>query len=97
MYIPYADVTIVCMASVGHRSITIWAHCAWTALYNASPDSPAILTPPINPVVDHIVSIVPAMSTVPWVDNDCFFVLDNIALMPDNSDAAAEESFINVC
>ena len=74
IYIPYADITMARVVFVAQYSETNSEHCACTALYSDSPVRLAILTPPVKSVVAHIEFMSPAMSSVPWVDNDLFLV-----------------------
>ena len=55
------------------------------------------MTPPVKSVVAQIEFMSPAISNVPWVDNDCFFVPDKTSRMPDNWDDAADESLVTDC
>ena len=41
-----------------------------------------MFAPPVKSVVAQMALMSPAMSTVPWVDRDLFFVLDKTSLMP---------------
>lgn len=92
IYIPYADTTIVCVDWSGHLSMTICEHWAWTALYKASPVRLAMFVPPAKSVVDQISFMLPAISSVPWVDRDLFFVFDKTSLMPASWDALSDLS-----
>ena len=94
IYMPYADTTMSRFVFVPQRSITISEHCACTALYNGSPVRLAIVLPPVRLVVDQIALMSPAMSRVPWVDKDFFFVLDKTALIPDNCFALSDLSTV---
>ena len=94
MYMPYADTTMVWVGVSGHLSITICEHWACTALYNASPVRFAMLVPPVRFDVDHMELMSPAISSVPWVDNDLFLMFDNTALMPDNALALLDVSLV---
>ena len=52
-----------------------------------------MFVPPVRSVVAQISFMLPAMSSVPWVDRDLFFVFDKTSLMPASWDAAADLSF----
>lgn len=51
-----------------------------------------MFVPPAKSVVDQISFMLPAMSSVPWVDRDLFFVFDKTSLMPASWDVAADLS-----
>ena len=93
MYMPYADTTILRVDSEPHCDATISEHWACTALYNASPVRLDMFVPPIKSVEFHIAEISPAMSSVPWVDKACFFVLAKTALMPASFFALSDVSW----
>ena len=80
--LPYAEVTMSRGVLDVPWGVTSSEHWACTALYNASPVNSVRLAPPVKSVVAHIELILPAISNVPWVDNDLFLVLDNTALIP---------------
>ena len=63
-------------------------------MYNASPVRLAMFVPPAKSDVDQISFMLPAMSSVPWVDNDLFFVFDKTSLIPANADALAGLSLL---
>lgn len=92
MYMPYAVVTMVRVDCDSHLSATISEHWAWTALYNASPVRLDMLTPSAKSVVDHMLDMLPPMSSVPWVDNDFFLEFDRISPMSANRLADADVS-----
>lgn len=96
MYMPYADVTIFSVVVSAHLSAIMLVHCAWTALYSASPVRLAILAPPVKSVVAQMAFILPAISSVPWVDKDLVLDFDKTSLMPASCNAADDLSLV-VC
>lgn len=51
-----------------------------------------MFTPPVKSVVAQMAFMSPAISRVPWVDNDLFFVFDNTELIPASFDALDDMS-----
>ena len=96
MYMPYAETTILSVASDAQLSLTSSAHWACTALYNASPVRLDIFVVAARSLVAHTALISPAMSSVPSVDIDLVRVFDKTSLIPARLFDASDVSLIVV-